>query len=77
MKKILIIETTAISSSLSAKLANGRVSSQFSDDGTTGLSHFEKTPPDLLLLDSNAPETFRLDICREVRKDESLNRLRF
>ena len=44
-------------------------------DGASGLSALKKTPPDLLLLDLMLPKISGLEICREVRKDESLNRL--
>jgi len=44
-------------------------------DGTTGLAQLRKTPPDLLILDLMLPKLSGLEICKEVRKDASLNRL--
>jgi phosphate regulon transcriptional regulator PhoB len=44
-------------------------------DGMTGLAQLRKSPPDILLLDLMLPKLSGLDICREVRKDASLNRL--
>jgi phosphate regulon transcriptional regulator PhoB len=44
-------------------------------DGTTGLAQVRKTPPDILLLDLMLPKLSGLDICKEIRRDQSLNRL--
>src|SRR5207248_2613134 len=44
-------------------------------DGVTGLATLKKTPPDILLLDLMLPKLSGLEICREIRRDESLNRL--
>lgn len=44
-------------------------------DGATGLAQIRKTPPDLLILDLMLPKIPGLEICKEVRKDASLNRL--
>jgi phosphate regulon transcriptional regulator PhoB len=44
-------------------------------DGTTGLAQIRKTPPDILLLDLMLPKLSGLDICKEIRRDQSLNRL--
>ncbi len=46
-----------------------------SSDGAMGLAQIRKAPPDLLVLDLMLPKLSGLDICREVRKDASLNRL--
>src|SRR6202045_289081 len=46
-----------------------------SGDGTTGLAQVRKAPPDLLILDLMLPKLSGLEICKEVRKDVSLNRL--
>src|SRR5271157_3435389 len=46
-----------------------------SADGSTGLSQIRKSPPDLLILDLMLPKLSGLDICKEVRRDVSLNRL--
>lgn len=44
-------------------------------DGATGLAQVRKAPPDLLILDLMLPKVAGLEICKEVRKDASLNRL--
>jgi phosphate regulon transcriptional regulator PhoB len=44
-------------------------------DGATGLAQIRKTPPDLLVLDLMLPKISGLEICKEIRKDVSLNRL--
>src|SRR5206468_9585983 len=76
MKKILIIEDDRdIVELVRYNLANEGFQVSSAHDGTTGLSTLKKTPPDLLLLDLMLPKLSGLDICREVRKDESLNRL--
>ena len=46
-----------------------------SGDGSTGLAQIRKSPPDLLILDLMLPKLTGLDICKEIRKDVSLNRL--
>ena len=46
-----------------------------SSDGSTGLAQIRKSPPDLLILDLMLPKLTGLDICKEIRKDVSLNRL--
>lgn len=44
-------------------------------DGSTGLAQVRKSPPDLLILDLMLPKLSGLEICKEIRKDVSLNRL--
>ena len=44
-------------------------------DGTSGLAQIRKSPPDLLVLDLMLPKLSGLDICKDVRRDVSLNRL--
>jgi two-component system, OmpR family, alkaline phosphatase synthesis response regulator PhoP len=44
-------------------------------DGASGLAQIRKAPPDLLVLDLMLPKLSGLEICKEVRKDISLNRL--
>jgi phosphate regulon transcriptional regulator PhoB len=46
-----------------------------SADGATGLAQIRKSPPDLLILDLMLPKLSGLEICKEIRKDVSLNRL--
>lgn len=44
-------------------------------DGASGLAQIRKSPPDVLVLDLMLPKMSGLDVCKEVRKDMSLNRL--
>jgi phosphate regulon transcriptional regulator PhoB len=76
MKRILIIEDDRdIVELVRYNLANEGFQVSAAHDGSTGLATLKKTPPDLLLLDLMLPKLTGLDICREIRRDESLNRL--
>lgn len=76
MKRILIIEDDRdIVELVRYNLANEGFQVSSAYDGGTGLNTLKKTPPDLLLLDLMLPKLSGLDICREIRKDDSLNRL--
>ena len=76
MKRVLIIEDDRdIVELVRYNLANEGFQVNAALDGSSGLSSLKKTPPDLLLLDLMLPKISGLEICREVRKDESLNRL--
>lgn len=44
-------------------------------DGMAGLAQIQKSPPDLLLLDLMLPKLNGLEICKAVRRNETLNRL--
>ncbi len=44
-------------------------------DGVSGLAQVKKSPPDLLLLDLMLPKLSGLEICKDIRRDSSLNRL--
>ena len=44
-------------------------------DGVSGLAQVKKSPPDVLLLDLMLPKLSGLEICKEIRRDPSLNRL--
>jgi two-component system phosphate regulon response regulator PhoB len=76
MKRVLIIEDDRdIVELVRYNLVNEGFQVSAAFDGGTGLSTLKKTPPDLLLLDLMLPKLSGLDICREVRRDDSLNRL--
>ena len=76
MKRILIIEDDRdIVELVRYNLANEGFQISAALDGASGLCTLKKSPPDLLLLDLMLPKMSGLDICREIRKDESLNRL--
>ena len=44
-------------------------------DGLTALSTLRRAPPDLVLLDLMLPKLPGLEVCREIRRDQTLNRL--
>lgn len=46
-----------------------------SGDGAAGLAQIRKSSPDLLILDLMLPKVSGLEICKEIRRDEKLNRL--
>jgi two-component system alkaline phosphatase synthesis response regulator PhoP len=76
MKRILIIEDDRdIVELVRYNLANEGFQVSSAHDGSTGLTTLKKTPPDLLLLDLMLPKLSGLEICREIRRDDSLNRL--
>ena len=76
MKRVLIIEDDKdIVELVRYNLANEGFQVSAAFDGSAGLNTLKKTPPDLLLLDLMLPKLSGLEICREVRRDDSLNRL--
>src|SRR5258708_3364208 len=76
MNRILIIEDDRdIVELVRYNLANEGFQVSAAFDGGTGLNTLKKTPPDLLLLDLMLPKLSGLEICREIRRDDSLNRL--
>src|SRR5690348_16204130 len=46
-----------------------------SSDGMAGLAQIRKSAPDLLVLDLMLPKLSGLEICKEIRRDDRLNRL--
>src|SRR3984893_14442963 len=76
MKRILVVEDDKdIVELVRYNLEKDGYQVAASGDGATGLAQIRKTPPDLLLLDLMLPKISGLDICKEVRRDVSLNRL--
>src|SRR5258708_21522780 len=76
MKRILIIEDGRdIVELVRYNLANEGFQVSAAFDGSSGLNSLKKSPPDLLLLDLMLPKLSGLEICREVRRGDSLNRL--
>ena len=76
MKRVLVIEDDKdIIELVRYNLEKDGFQVASSVDGATGLAQVRKTPPDLLILDLMLPKQSGLEICKEVRKDVSLNRL--
>ena len=76
MKRVLVIEDDKdIVELVRYNLEKDGYQVASSGDGTTGLAQVRKAPPDLLILDLMLPKLSGLEICKEVRKDVSLNRL--
>ena len=76
MKRILIIEDDRdIVELVRYNLANEGFQVSAAADGSAGLQAVKKAPPDLLLLDLMLPKLSGLEICKEIRRDPTLNRL--
>ena len=76
MKRILIIEDDRdIVELVRYNLANEGFQVSAASDGSMGLAQVKKSPPDLLILDLMLPKLSGLEICKEIRRDEALNRL--
>jgi phosphate regulon transcriptional regulator PhoB len=76
MKRILVIEDDKdIVELVKYNLEKDGFQVTTSGDGGMGLAQIRKAPPDLLILDLMLPKLSGLEICKEVRKDVSLNRL--
>jgi phosphate regulon transcriptional regulator PhoB len=76
MKRVLVIEDDKdIVELVRYNLEKDGFHVQASGDGASGLAQVRKAPPDLLVLDLMLPKLSGLEICKEVRKDVSLNRL--
>ena len=76
MKRILIIEDDRdIVELVRYNLASEGFEVSAASDGIVGLAQLRKAPPDLLLLDLMLPKMTGLEICKEIRRDSTLNRL--
>lgn len=76
MKKVLLIEDDRdIVELVRYNLEREGFQVTAATDGGSGLAQTRKTPPDILLLDLMLPKLSGLEICKEVRRDQSLNRL--
>lgn len=76
MKRVLVIEDDKdIVELVRYNLEKDGFQVQSSGDGASGLAQIRKAQPDLLVLDLMLPKLSGLEICKEVRKDVSLNRL--
>src|SRR6202167_4570927 len=76
MKRVLVIEDDKdIVELVRYNLEKDGYQVASSGDGSTGLAQIRKAAPDLLILDLMLPKLSGLEICKEVRKDVTLNRL--
>jgi phosphate regulon transcriptional regulator PhoB len=76
MKKILLIEDDRdIVELVRYNLTREGFELTAVGDGASGLAQIRKTPPDLLLLDLMLPKLPGLEVCKEIRRDQALNRL--
>ncbi|MGO9639829.1 MAG: response regulator [Candidatus Acidiferrales bacterium] len=76
MKKILLIEDDRdIVELVRYNLTREGFELTAVGDGSSGLAQIRKTPPDLLLLDLMLPKLPGLEVCKEIRRDQALNRL--
>src|ERR1700734_620847 len=76
MKRVLVVEDDKdIVELVRYNLEKDGYQVSSSGDGATGLAQIRKSPPDLLVLDLRLRKLTGLDICKEIRKDVSLNRL--
>jgi len=76
MKRILIIEDDKdIVELVRYNLEKEGFQVAASGDGVSGLTQVRKAPPSLLLLDLMLPRLSGLEICKEIRRDQRLNKL--
>ncbi|HEX9761357.1 MAG TPA: response regulator [Candidatus Acidoferrales bacterium] len=76
MRKILIIEDEKdIIELLRYNLEKEGYHVAAVGDGMSGLAQLRKASPDLLVLDLMLPKLSGLEVCKEVRRNQSLNRL--
>jgi len=74
--RVLVVDDdAALAEMLSIVLRNEGFEPIWCAHGDKAFSAFKEARPDLVLLDLMLPKLSGLEICREVRKDESLNRL--
>lgn len=76
MTRILIIEDDKdIVELVRYNLAHEGFQVTSMSDGASGLAQVKKSAPDALLLDLMLPKLSGIEICKEIRRDSSLNRL--
>lgn len=76
MKRVLIIEDDKdIVELVRYNLEKEGFRIAATSDGLTGLAEVKKSPPDLLVLDLMLPKLPGLEVCKEIRRNQSLNRL--
>jgi phosphate regulon transcriptional regulator PhoB len=76
LKRVLIIEDDKdIVELVRYNLANEGFEVIAIADGSSGLASLRKAAPDLLILDLMLPRMPGLEVCKEIRRDSTLNRL--
>ena len=76
MKRILIVEDDRdIVELVRYNLEKDDFQVQAVGDGVSALAQVKKSAPDLVILDLMLPKLSGLEICKEIRRDASLNRL--
>ena len=76
MKRILIVEDDKdIVELVRYNLEKDDFQVQAVGDGVSALAQVKKSAPDLVILDLMLPKLSGLEICKEIRRDASLNRL--
>jgi phosphate regulon transcriptional regulator PhoB len=76
VKKILIVEDDRdIVELVRYNLASEGFDVQTTADGLSALTQVRKSPPDIVILDLMLPKMSGLEVCREIRREVSLNRL--
>ena len=76
MKRILIIEDDKdIVELVRYNLEREGFHVTTAGDGVTGLAQIKKFPPDLLVLDLMLPRLPGLEVFKEIRRDQQLNKL--
>jgi len=74
--RILIVEDDKdIVELVRYNLENEGYATNSCSDGVAALVQVRKSPPDLLILDLMLPKLSGLEVCKEIRRDERLNRL--
>ena len=72
-QSILIIDDSpAVHALLAARLKDEPVTLHFASNGREGLELASSLSPDLILLDTEMPHQDGLDVCRQLKSDESL-----
>ena len=73
MKKILVVDDEKpISDIISFNLVNEGYAIEKASDGEQALEVFEKSQPDLVILDLMLPKMDGLEVCREIRKQSAV-----
>lgn len=73
MKKILVVDDEKpISDIITFNLVNEGYEVEKAYDGEAALELFEKSQPDLVILDLMLPKVDGLEVCRQIRKDSAV-----